>query len=914
MRHGNRTASLDAKPRSLRSPAGLKIHSSRAKNPSALFRRKPLVAALILALNGGPAFAAGPAGSMIVTDGRTQTGLQVNGTTTNVTTSTIVGNNGFNSFSKFDVYGGNTVNLHVPPGAANLLNLINSPDASRIDGMLNAVKNGQIGGNVFLANPEGVIVGASGVINAGSLTLITPTRAFIDGFFDAPGVPNAAATASLLTGNVPINDKGLIHVKGRINMVGDATLQGGNVINAGAILSGAMFSGVQTDFSDIVNVNDVTAGNRIAVQNGKIRILAANDFENSGTIASDGANGLDANHIEIRAGHDVNLARGSLVSASGRGERSSGGYVLVWADNQLTTKAGSAVRADGGEISGNGGYIDLSARNRLVLSGGALSAGATHGLAGSILLDPENLVVDNDLLRGDPGANSVGAGSDGIAWDAANLTLAADETITVTANHVVSTRQVAVNAGQTAHDAHVDNDSTGNSGNLIISAKKIVLETGSQLRADANAGHSAGDITLNAVDTADDLFFKSLEDQEAGIDIHGATLKGRNIKLNANANDVFEYTPSDIANVFLRQLDNAAYLVDVSISQAKARITLDGNALVSATGNVEIAASAKAEAAMNVSGELGFGVGYGKATASATAEVLDARIDAGGTLKVSADGNAKTDIAVATINRERDKNPLPVDASQYIDLALALAEGQLDSKAVIAGPSTVSAVGDLSVLASGTKNANVSAKGAAYDDGTAGSGLAFSSFTSNVTAQLDGTVSHAQNVIVSAELDAPANSILASSGAGSGLLATVSQAAPSQLLSTAISLAVSGILDVVGFNKPKSPTSSEKFGAGGIVPESRPAEQCRRTDRTAGARRSRRQSGCHGNGDRRHYVPGVRVRRSGQAGERIGGLFQGQGKGACRRHRSSRAGEPYAGIHRRRRGGRCRRSHHGKRP
>ncbi|WP_161471033.1 hypothetical protein, partial [Escherichia coli] len=77
----------------------------------------------------------------------------------------------------------------------------------------------------------------------------------------------------------------------------------------------------------------------------------------------------------------------------------------------------------------------------------------------------------------------------------------------------------------------------------------------------------------------------------------------------------------------------------------------------------------------------------------------------------------------------------------------------------------------------------------------------------NVTAQLDGTVSHAQNVIVSAELDAPANSILASSGAGSGLLATVSQAAPSQLLSTAISLAVSGILDVVGFNKPKSPTS-----------------------------------------------------------------------------------------------------------
>ncbi|VAX37315.1 hypothetical protein MNBD_UNCLBAC01-363, partial [hydrothermal vent metagenome] len=47
----------------------------------------------------------------IVTDGRTNTHLHVNGSITDVHAHTQSGSNAFNSFSSFDVYQGNTVNL-----------------------------------------------------------------------------------------------------------------------------------------------------------------------------------------------------------------------------------------------------------------------------------------------------------------------------------------------------------------------------------------------------------------------------------------------------------------------------------------------------------------------------------------------------------------------------------------------------------------------------------------------------------------------------------------------------------------------------------------------------------------------------------------------------------------------------------
>src|SRR5690606_35935641 len=118
--------------------------------------RKPLAVVTSFLLWSQTAFAGG-----IVVDGLTETQVAENGAVTDVTTSTILGGNAFNSFSRFDVESGRTVNLHVPSTANNLLNLVHEK-TSVIEGALNSIQGGQIGGNVFFLNPHGFVVGLAG--------------------------------------------------------------------------------------------------------------------------------------------------------------------------------------------------------------------------------------------------------------------------------------------------------------------------------------------------------------------------------------------------------------------------------------------------------------------------------------------------------------------------------------------------------------------------------------------------------------------------------------------------------------------------------------------------------------------------------------------------------------------------------
>ncbi|HYD50582.1 MAG TPA: leukotoxin LktA family filamentous adhesin, partial [Terriglobales bacterium] len=135
----------------------------------------------------------------IVIDGRTETSLAIDGHVTDVTTETVQGNNAFNSFHRFDVDRGNVVNLHLPGGSTNLINVVRS-ERTDIHGVLNSIQDGHIGGNVYFANPHGIVVGAGGIVNVGSLVLTTPSQQFADELIPANGIPSNPATEQLLDG------------------------------------------------------------------------------------------------------------------------------------------------------------------------------------------------------------------------------------------------------------------------------------------------------------------------------------------------------------------------------------------------------------------------------------------------------------------------------------------------------------------------------------------------------------------------------------------------------------------------------------------------------------------------------------------------------------------------------------------
>src|SRR5258708_11302415 len=141
-------------------------------------------------------------GNNIVTDGQTATTLSVHGRTTTITTSTMSGGNAFNSFKTFSEGEGNTVNLIVPDAAGKLVNIVREGPVN-IQGVLNSYQNGKIGGKVVFADSYGFVIGASGSINVGGLTVITPTKATIDRMISG-GAVNNALVARVVTAALPL--------------------------------------------------------------------------------------------------------------------------------------------------------------------------------------------------------------------------------------------------------------------------------------------------------------------------------------------------------------------------------------------------------------------------------------------------------------------------------------------------------------------------------------------------------------------------------------------------------------------------------------------------------------------------------------------------------------------------------------
>ncbi len=89
------------------------------------------------------------------------------------------GDNAVNQFSKFSLDQYHIANLYFKKAgdtgeAKRLFNFVDG----RIDvnGTINAIRSGKVGGDLYFLSKDGMVVGADGVINAGSINIMTPTE------------------------------------------------------------------------------------------------------------------------------------------------------------------------------------------------------------------------------------------------------------------------------------------------------------------------------------------------------------------------------------------------------------------------------------------------------------------------------------------------------------------------------------------------------------------------------------------------------------------------------------------------------------------------------------------------------------------------------------------------------------------
>ena len=225
-------------------------------------------------------------------------GNLINNGVANIWADRVVDKTAINVFNKFNLSANEIANMYFGQspsshGADNLVNFVNS----RIDinGTVNAVQNSQIGGNLFFLSKKGMAVGKSGVINTGSLYVMTPTQDFMEDMqrvVSDADVNTAAENIAHITNittdaaswqAIPLNSSGTITVLGKVNAVNEVRMRAAkigvgknvddsavdNVASGEIAAENAYIKTGVIDFSDIVNINyKDESGNDVAVNSG----------------------------------------------------------------------------------------------------------------------------------------------------------------------------------------------------------------------------------------------------------------------------------------------------------------------------------------------------------------------------------------------------------------------------------------------------------------------------------------------------------------------------------------------------------------------------------------------------------------------------------------------------------------------
>ncbi|WP_439538023.1 beta strand repeat-containing protein [Methyloversatilis sp.] len=438
-----------------------------------------------------------------------------------------------------------------------------------------------------------------------------------------------------------------------------------------------------------------------------------------------------------------------MVTAAGDGADSDGGRVYSMAERNATLRSGAVLDASAG-ASGDGGFVEFSAKDTVELAGGQLMAdGRNGGAAGRVLIDPLNIVLSANLLRGAGGYTGIPAGSDnGVSVTGANLLLQADNRITVNENVTVSSRRVA----GTDAASHATGASVGPSGDITFEAKHIDLKSGSKVLAHADGDFApfGGDIQLLATDNQSTPVLGSVDDSIASITVNNATITGRDVTLKADANDKWVWTGEEYTDALLGFLDDLALVVDATVSVAHATVDVDGGARIEASGDLKIESVAVTDASMRVVGSV-LGIGYGETDALATVDIRRATLSSGGAMTLRSQADSTLLVKVDTINTGHYNNMLST-ASEYANFAFAVGIANQRSETTVGSAAVIAKAASLDVEATGAKSIEVSATGSSFKDGMASSGIAVLVNTTTMTASLGGTVTDAGRVSVTASL------------------------------------------------------------------------------------------------------------------------------------------------------------------
>ena len=632
--------------------------------------------------------------------------------------------NALNKFDDFGIKQHDVANLHM--GEANhQINVVkNKID---IDGVVNAIKDNKIGGDVYFFSNAGIAVGAHGVFNVGRLTLGTNTAAggaLYEGYYYVPTQSGAVP--------VPFDRDTEFYGKSaveRARLLNDGSLWGGNTAGDAGI-----------SFAGKINAKD-----SVVIASAKSDIKAE-----SGSLIQTGAE-----FKPYTAGQSADTYRNSLVNTAG----------IVDATTAVATTDGIALVAKkditlAGEVASHGRSIDIETGDNLSVTGTEAKASRITFGGG------QNFGGGNTKHAVKASRITSGGGAITLTASSSDAKLQADPT-KVPGDGMISIK-----------DAYIDSSSEKrDSGKIDITAVRDVMGVSridvddATITAEGKNGHKAGDVSIHAT-AATKLYAWDIGDGayalvKMGQDSRGRnTIKGDNVDISARATtsgvigDDNTLTDAEIKAGIEREKDHNAVLglfeeyggnfrtfgsatktyAEANVDIDKTDITAVGDGTGRAEhGDVKITSDAESDIAplnVNLIG-IGFNVGIGDV--KSYVDVDDSTITSAKDTTLHAEGTNAVKMSLI------DFSVVPLGG---VSLDFSWAQLTSDIAAKVGEKATLTSQGDVDISAKSIRSLG---SGASNCGQTLGLAVGLGISDTKATADMAGTVYAKGDVSVKAE-------------------------------------------------------------------------------------------------------------------------------------------------------------------
>ena len=624
-----------------------------------------------------------------------------------ITNQQVKDGNALNKFTDFGIKQHDVANLHM--GEANhQINVVKNQ--INIDGVVNAIKDNKIGGDVYFFSNAGIAVGANGVFNVGRLTLGTNTAAggaLYEGYYYEP--PQSGSVATPVTFD---RDK---------EFYGKSAAERARLLNGGSLWGGNTAGDAGISFEGKVNAKD-----SVVIASAKSDIKAE-----SGSLIQTGAA-----FNTYTAGQSADTYRSSLVNTAG----------IVDATTAVATTDGIALVAKkditlAGEVMSHGRSVTVETGDNLAVTGTAAKASRITSGGGAITLTASS---QDAKLQADP-AKEPGDG-------------------------MISIKDAYIDSSSKKKDSgRIDITAVRN----VMGVSRIDVDDAT-ITAEGKNGHKAGDVSIHATaatklyawDIGDGAYALVKMGQDSR---RRNVIKGDNVDISARATtsgvigDDNELSDAEIKAGIEREKDHNAVLglleeyggnfrtfgsatktyAEANVDIDKTDITALGNGTgADGHGDVKITSDAQSDIApLNVNlVSIGFNVGIGDV--KSYVDVDDSTITSAKDTTLSAEGTNAVKMSLI------DFSAVPLGATGGLSLDFSWAQLTSDVAAKVGKKATLTSQGDVDISAKSIRSLG---SGASNCGQTLGLAVGLGISDTKATADMAGTVYAKGDVSVKAE-------------------------------------------------------------------------------------------------------------------------------------------------------------------